>query len=66
MHIPHATPLDSPQAISYRNHQKNLAYFGHLAPSVEFLLTKRQSQKGRGHGPMAPFINTLLRTGFRQ
>ena len=48
MHIPHPTPLDSPLAISYRNHQKNLACFSHLAPSVVFLFTKRQSQKGRG------------------
>ena len=30
MHTPHPTPLDSPLAISYRNHQKNLAYFSHF------------------------------------
>ena len=48
MDIPHLTPLDSFLTISYRNHQKNLAYFSHLASSVVFLLTKRQSQKGRG------------------
>ena len=48
MHIPHPTPLDSPLAISYRNHQKNLAYFSHLAPLVLFLFTKRQSQRGGG------------------
>ena len=48
MHIPHPTPLDSPLTISYRNHQKNLAYFSHLAPLVLFLFTKRQSQKGGG------------------
>ena len=56
MDIPHPTPLDSPLAISYRNHQKNLTYFSHLAPSVVFLLTKRQSQKGRGawHNGPAP------------
>ena len=30
MHTPHPTPLDSLLAISYRNHQKNLAYFSHL------------------------------------
>ena len=47
MHIPHPTSLDSSLAISYRNHQKNLAFFSHLASSVVFLLTKRQSQKGR-------------------
>ena len=35
-----------PLAISYTNHQKNLAYFSHLAPLVLFLFTKRRSQKG--------------------
>ena len=34
MHNPHPTPLDPPLAISYRNHQKSLAYFSHLAPLV--------------------------------
>ena len=48
MHIPHSTPLDSPLAISYRNHLKNLAYFSHLSPLVLFFFTKRQSQKGGG------------------
>ena len=48
MHIPHPTPLDSPLAVSYRNHQKNLAYFSHLAPLVLFLFTKRQSQREGG------------------
>ena len=66
MHIPHPTSLDSSLAISYKNHQKSLAYFSHLASSVVFLLTKRQSQKGTGHGTMAPLLNTLLRAGFRQ
>ena len=37
MHTPHATPL----AISYKNHQKSLAYFSHLAPLVLFFFTKR-------------------------
>ena len=46
MHIPHPIPLDSPLAISYKNHQKILAYFSHLAPLVLFFFTKRQSQKG--------------------
>ena len=45
MHIPHPTPLDSPLAISYRNHPKNLHIFSHLAILVLFLFTKRQSQK---------------------
>ena len=40
MHIPYPTPLDSPLVISYRNHQKNLAYFSHLAPLVLFFLRK--------------------------
>ena len=48
MHIPYPIPLDSPLAISYRNHQKNLAYFSHLAPLALLLFTKRQSQKGGG------------------
>ena len=48
IHTFHPTPLNSSLAISYRNHQKILAYFSHLASSVVFLLTKRQSQKGRG------------------
>ena len=56
MHTPHPTPL----AISCRNHQKSLAYFGHFAPLIFFFLTKRQSRKGRGHGPMPPPLNTLL------
>ena len=52
-------------AVSHRDHQKNLAYFSHLAPIVLFLFTKRQSQKG-GDDTMAPLLNTLLRAGFRQ
>ena len=46
MHIPYPTPLDSPLVISYKNRQKNLAYFSHLAPSVLFFFTKRHSQMG--------------------
>ena len=46
MLMPHPTPLYPPLAISYRNHQKSLAYFSHLAPLVLFFFTKRQSQKG--------------------
>ena len=64
MHIPHPTPLDSPLTISYRNHQKNLAYFSHLAPLVLFFLLKNRV-KG-GHSTMAPYLNTLLRAKFRQ
>ena len=36
MHTSHPTPLDPPLAISYRNHQKSLAYFSHLAPLILF------------------------------
>ena len=43
MPIPHPTPL----AISYRKHQKSLAYFSHLAPLVLLFFTKRQSQQGK-------------------
>ena len=60
MHTLHPIPLDLLLAISYRNHQKNLAYFSHLVPLVLFFFTKRQSQKGEGHGAMASPLNTLL------
>ena len=50
---PHLTPLDPPLAVSYRNDQKSLVYFSHLAPLILFFLTKKQSQKGE-HGPMLP------------
>ena len=33
---PSSYPLDLPLAISYRNHQKSLTYFSHLAPLVLF------------------------------
>ena len=55
----HPTSLDRPLAISYRNYQKSLAYFSHLASLVSFFFIKRQIQKG-GHGTMPP-LNTLLR-----
>ena len=32
MRTSHPTSLDPPLATSYRNHQKSLAYFTHLAP----------------------------------
>ena len=51
MHTPHPTPL----AISYRNHQKRLAYFSHLAPLILFFFTERQSQKGGPWHNMPPF-----------
>ena len=43
MQIPNPTPLDPPQAISYRNYQKSLALFSHLAPLILFFVAKRQS-----------------------
>ena len=55
----HPTPLDPPLAISYRNYQKSLAYFSHLASLVLFFFTERQIQKG-GHDTIPP-LNTLLR-----
>ena len=45
MHTPHPTPLDQSLAISYRNHQKSVAYFSYFAQLILFLFTKRQSQK---------------------
>ena len=49
LNAPHPTPLDPSLAISYRSHQKSLAYFSHLAPLVLFcFFTKRQNQKGVG------------------
>ena len=64
MHTPHPILLHPPLAINYRNHQKSLAYFSHLASFL--LFPKRQSQKGgEGHGPMTSLLNTLLNIGFR-
>ena len=48
----------SARTISYRNHEKSLAYFSHLAPLVLLFFNRRQSQKGGGHGTMP--LNTLL------
>ena len=59
MYAPYPTPLDPPLAISYRNHQKSLAYFIHLAPVVLFFFTKRQSQKGEGMA-QCPLIRSCL------
>ena len=47
IHTPYSTPLGPPLAISYKNHQKSLAYFSHLVPSVLLFFTKRLSQEGR-------------------
>ena len=54
MHTPHSTPLDPPLAMSYKIHQKSLAYFSHLAQLILLFFTRRQSQKERtGGGEMA-------------
>ena len=56
MHTPDPTLL----AISYKNHQKSLAYFSHLAPLILFFFTKRQNQR-RGEGmAQCSSLNTLL------
>ena len=57
---PSSHPLDPPLAISYKNHQKNLAYFSHLAPLILFFFTKDEV-KMRGPELNAPIpLNTLL------
>ena len=56
MHTPHCTLLETPLAISCRNHQKSLAYFSHLAPLILFCFTKRQSQKrGAWHNALLKY-----------
>ena len=47
-------PLDPLLAISYRNHQKSLAYFSHLAPLVLFFFTKSWGRKRGWAWPNAP------------
>ena len=52
VHTPHPTPLDPPLAISYKNHQKSLAYFSHLAPLILFFFIKEsrgEDQEGVWH-----------------
>ena len=57
MHIPRPTPLDSPLTISYRNHQKSLTYFCHLAPLVLFFLLKGRVKRGGAwhNGPLPKY-----------
>ena len=62
MHTPHPTLLDLPLAISYRNHQKSLAYFSSLAPLLLFFLIERRSQKG---GPWPNGLHPKYATGQR-
>ena len=40
IHSPYPNPLDPLLAISYRNHQKSLVYFSHLAPLILFFILK--------------------------
>ena len=72
MHIAYLSsyPLGPPMAISYRNDQKSLACFGHLAPLVSFSSTERRRQKG-GHGPMfgiqsSEFTDILLKMALKE
>ena len=58
MHTSHPTPLYPPLAISYRKHQKSLAYFIQLAQLILFFLLKRRVKRG-GPWPLFP-INTRL------
>ena len=50
-------------AISYKNHQKSLAYFSHLAPFILIFFTKRQIKRrgpgGGGWHKALPLLNTL-------
>ena len=53
VHNSHPTPL----AIRYRNYQKSLVYFSHLAPLILFFFNfvfKRPSQRGGGAWHNAP------------
>ena len=60
MHTSHPPPLYPPLATSYKNHQKSMAYFSHLAPMFCSFFTERQSQKGgEGNGPMLPLPKYL-------
>ena len=64
MHTPHPTPLDSLLAISYRNHQKSMTYFSHLAPLILFFLLKDRVKRGGGVGmAQCPPASRSLRLG---
>ena len=65
MHTPHLNPVHPPMAISYRNHQKSLAYFSHFAPLTLFFFMKRQNQKGGGRAWHHPPLNTHLVSTLR-
>ena len=57
-----AYPSSYPLAISYRSHQKSLAYFSHLVPLILFFFTKRQSQKEGGAWQNVPLNYALVFT----
>ena len=60
MHTPHPIPLYPHLTISYRNYQKSLAYFSHLAPLILFFLLKGRVKR-RGAWPNdSPPISMLL------
>ena len=63
MHTPHPTPMDPPLAISYRNHQKILAYFSHLAPLALFFSEKAESKGEAWDNALS--LNTLLPRSLR-
>ena len=51
----HPSSYPLPLAISYKNHEKSLARFSHLAPLVLFFFTKsRVKRGGGGHVTMPP------------
>ena len=47
-------PLDPSLAISHRNHQESLTYFGHLAPLTLSFCTKKHNQKKKGGMALRP------------
>ena len=55
-------PLDPSLALSYKNHQKSLAYFSHSAPLILFFLLKEVKRGGAWHN--AP-LNMLLPRSLR-
>ena len=57
---PSSYPLDPPRAIRYRDYQKSLAYYSHLAPLVLFFFIKRQEEVA--HCPPPSPLNTILPT----
>ena len=61
MHTSHTNPLNPSLAVSYRNHQKSLAYFNHLVPLVLFFFSKKHRQQGGlGTMPAVPLGQTSI------